>query len=668
MTESERRRLAKRIVHITMADSGEKKAPTVLIRDFGVGVHPDDFAGTLLSIHGQNKRGKPHLHGRFGHGAATTLRYAECTVIISRPVPAALRSRDDLVGLTLVRFRPPSEDEEEGVYEYLTDEEGQVPRAQPDGLPDGFPCGTHVAHVRYDLPGYSASFTRQRSGLWALVNSQLFDPALPALMRGERDEDRASDRSGSGRIAAGNAALLAARPHEGTPHASAADGAVVLLHDTFEIALDRDSAVDGELWVLDKSKSAETYVTADQQLTVTRHGQRHAARSRQWFRSLKMSYLSQHMVVHLSADRLSYPHYRDSFSSLRDDDVRGGFLDEVVLGRVASYLRSHDGLLELEDRLREEDLARSADRASDRLRRTLAKRMDRALRGRGMPGQGVDGDGRASGRGRRGAGQEGTEGWGRKRRSGRGGTPKPDPDDTHLPTVPTALVAYNSPRTVRQGASCHLGIELDAKNGYLPTHSRDLHVDVRSPRGQATAAVTYMGCSRLLGGRGRLVFQAAASAEPGAYEIGLRLVTADGVLSATGKVEVLPARHSRSPTASSTRGLPDITWVSHAEGWPAEWDVDEVGDAQVSGDALTIRLSKDFAPLSDARRRKPSRQAVQSLEGRYLVSVAFGLWMQNTFNDEHRDADPVTLKAARQQMAQVALQALDLDEGEDDEG
>src|SRR5262249_42590576 len=122
--DREKRELAERVGSISMAESGDDARPTVVVRDKGIGINPDSFSSTILSIHGKNKREKAHTHGAFGHGAATTLKFSHFTVLSSRLAPDLLGGKDDMVGATVVRFRSPRGPEKFGVYEYLASSDG----------------------------------------------------------------------------------------------------------------------------------------------------------------------------------------------------------------------------------------------------------------------------------------------------------------------------------------------------------------------------------------------------------------------------------------------------------------------------------------------------------------------------------------------------------------
>lgn len=73
-------------VILAINSSRKSNKPTFDIIDRGTGIHGDDFASTILSLHGGNKihLDKSYLIGAFGQGGSTSLSFAESTIIISK--------------------------------------------------------------------------------------------------------------------------------------------------------------------------------------------------------------------------------------------------------------------------------------------------------------------------------------------------------------------------------------------------------------------------------------------------------------------------------------------------------------------------------------------------------------------------------------------------------
>ena len=173
---------------VRVIGSSRRRKSSVIVADSGIGQHPRDFPTTLLSLGESNKVDKPHLLGAFGQGGSSTFAYCPYTVVVSRRQLDCLDGKSDLTGWTIVRQY---DDDTLKVfrYEYLVDEDGNIPTLDPDYLEsidlDHQP-GTRIVHIAYDLGKLN---TR-----WSLVgfryfDNLLFDPVLPY-----RIEDHRFDR------------------------------------------------------------------------------------------------------------------------------------------------------------------------------------------------------------------------------------------------------------------------------------------------------------------------------------------------------------------------------------------------------------------------------------------------------------------------------------------
>ena len=81
--------------------------PTIEVRDRGLGIHPDDFSGTILALGQSDKGQKPYLIGMYGQGGSSTFDKCEYTIIVSRRHPDHLTGgQSDQVGWTVVRRTP----------------------------------------------------------------------------------------------------------------------------------------------------------------------------------------------------------------------------------------------------------------------------------------------------------------------------------------------------------------------------------------------------------------------------------------------------------------------------------------------------------------------------------------------------------------------------------
>lgn len=667
MSDSAVRTLAEGLVAVTLVESGVPQNPTVVVADQGIGRHPVTFPMTLLGLHRSDKGDKPYLWGQYGHGGATTLMYSPYTIIASRAAPIARQGLADLVGLTVVRYRPGRI--RGGTYEYLTGQDGglgAILAIEPSDAPEPFRSthGTQVVHVAYELSGYAAAYRLQKTGLWALINASLFDAVLPVVMRGTRDADLYGDpRAGSvGRIAKGNVAILAglrAAASLGDPE-QAMTGP--LRYDDETILSVGDAGEHGtirvRLWVLPEAGKIESYVRADQSVTLTLSGQRQGREGREFLKGCRLGFLSKRMIVQVAADGLTAEAKRQLFPSGREDQ-REGPMAEVVRAALGEYLQGHKDLAALEEEARSEDLAKVAGSVRDGVRRRVARLIQQTLRGAGGP------RGRAAG-----AQVLGSRGglMGRQPRFR-----VEETDDSGLPAIPTTLAIEGSKSTIRAGRSGQIVLRLNAKNGFLDANADALRVEIVG----GTKRVRVKGRGTLRGGRARLLLGTGPDTPAGEYTVRVSVaVPGDGELTAVTTIRVVPDVAVKGGQAVEEGGLPDIRWLRHpdeatndedrqrcADAWPSEWERDEVGDVLTSSAALVIRLNESYDPLRDAVRQRSSGsraslERVEGLKDRYAAAVGYGLWLLSRpgSGDPGKAAPAPDLKQARQALARVQLE------------
>jgi hypothetical protein len=104
---------------VEMMLEGSRSEPTITVLNKGIGIHPDDFSNTILSLLKSEKGDKPYLIGMYGQGGSSTYQRSEYTLIFSRRNPDFLREgQEDLYGWTVVRSLMRGR---RLVYEYLVD-------------------------------------------------------------------------------------------------------------------------------------------------------------------------------------------------------------------------------------------------------------------------------------------------------------------------------------------------------------------------------------------------------------------------------------------------------------------------------------------------------------------------------------------------------------------
>jgi hypothetical protein len=648
LTENERRELAENI-SVILEDSGERERPTVRVYDRGIGQHPTDAHGTLLSLNENNKVAKPYLQGAYGQGAAATYRFARYTLILTRRKPSLNGGREDLVGFTVVWEDPGDPNVDKlPIYRYLVDADGEIPVFDPALLDEPDWHGVRVTHVAYDLRGYAAAYTQPKNGAWALLHSSLFDPVLPFLVGGNRTIDVNTAGADSTRVVIGNASRL------NNPSGPRGDLAVTYRNSE---SYDLGKATSKNLgkfqinyWVLQRppgssstSDPTASYVGTENAVTMTLSGQRQDAESRTWLRNrTELPFLVRNLIVQIDVDTLSPIAKRELFASTRERAVDSDLRDRIY-AEVALVLKQDSELRRLEREERDKLLARSTEQVDEKVRERLRKHIQTLLKNKMRKVKHTE---------------RVPEGGG-----GGGGGGHRDTDDSHLPAVPTYMRFLRDPITIKRGGTTTAWVEINAKNGYLPDHEDDLSVTFDANLNGKLADVAK---SRLLGGRSLWRLQAASDAPLGKFTIEAILVTANGVIAAPATLNVIEP--PRTKTKTTTREEPDkgpiIKWMRR-ESWDAlGWDAQTVGEVPVRSDETLILLNRDQRRLEKAldRHKKLTKEQIQTRESRYLFPVACGLYEQyDAAKDMKEPPSPGYVRGELERLAEAVLLVIDQD-------
>lgn len=641
MSEADRRRLGEAI-RVVLEESGVAKRPTVVVEDRGIGQSPADFPRTLLSLNEQNKVNQPWNMGTYGQGGSVTYQASLATIILSRRHPKYLGGDQDAVGWTVVLRHMDPHSQALPSYQYLVAEDNSVLHLPTAHFPELL-HGTRVTHIGYDLQGWAGPFT---TGLWQFLHSAVFDPVLPFLITGRRESER---RYGS-RIVVGNATRLE-RPEKARGDLEIAhkdslrcDLGPKLGHVTFNYWVVRRPIESGA-----KSDPIAGYTRAEAAVSITLFGQRQDTESRTWIKdNAKYPFLYKNMIVQVDADGLTPYAKGEIFASTRER-ARQGDLRGLIYSRLAEVLRGDDELRRLHHEEKERLLSRSATAASEKVRKRLADFIKTKLKEqRRIAGGGTE------------QGQPGS----RKGRSGKP-TPPRDIDDSALPNVPSRLQFASRRIRVYQGARSHVWVEVNAKNGYLPSHDEDLKMHWSSA-GSSADKVRVAMQSTLLGGRSRWYIEADPDAEIGEYVLQAELLTANGTLSDRLTVVVAPPL----PAIGVSKGTepetgPRVEWVSRDdwEDHAGRLDARAVGYVTEDEEETIIWVNRHLDLLEKALApRSLTPEAIETRATRYQYPIACALWLQE---QAAKTADPRPSEAyqrdEQRRMAEAVLVAIDPD-------
>lgn len=659
--EETRQELAE-LAQVDFVESGSPTKPTLVCRDFGIGLSPTHIPSTILSIQGGNKRAKPFMMGLYGWGGAHTLSFSAYTIIVSRRHEAMRGDNDvDGIGVTLVKsilepgMRTPT-------YCYAVDVENQVLSLEPASLPT-FGNGVHIAHIEYDLTNNGGLINQ-----FNYLSAVLFEPVLPIFLGSHRDVDSSPGR----RTIIGTGARLRSLADEKKKKkrkTGAADKRVIHnLSTTAELGEGMGS-IRVHIWVLEqedkkaKEDLVNGFVTADSAVTVTLNGQRQEVEKRDWIkRGCRLPHLSKRMIIQVVADDLTQESKIKAFASTRER-LRGPVKD-LILSKVLQVIEEDDAIASLEERLREKSLQQTAEKASkkdlDKLARAIGK-----LGGRTKE---IDEDELEEGRGKDG--------------SGRGGSPR-DTNDDHLPAEPTRLTFDRHVITIEAGGrNKRVMLDLDTKNGYLPDHDEDLTITVEGPSGETKAVWPGLRAD-LAGGMAQWLLSATDDAEVGEYKLTVALVVGDKELSDRIAITVVPSRDPNRQLNQARRVVkrkrqvpagPSVSWVRKGtEAYDEhQFTTRTVGTVVNSGGKVDILLNLDFDVLQKVLSNRAYTPAVvDARKSAYMVPTALGLYRIDMIEESCGVDDDAAFSQMRQVVADCVLLATDpagiLGEDEDDD-
>jgi len=594
MTPRARQQLADRVV-VTVKAGEDRQSRTVVIRDNGVGLTPQEMPSTILSLSESNKLQKHYLAGAYGQGGSATYAVSRYSLIMCR------RRGATHVGFTVVRYEdlPPTLFKM-GRYVYLT-LDASVLAADAT---DDFAPGTEVVHFGYDLTKYPSPVGP--NSVYGLMNCVLFDPLLPVWLEDQVHRYR--------RVIKGSRNALNGAIDEGddTSHGPS------LSHNApqYHVELADFGRVGIEYWVLDsprdpKSKPIAAFVNPYRPIVLSMLGQSHGEMPLSVIRrDAELPYLATRLVCHVDCNDLTPQAKRVLFVSNREG-AREGQLYERIRQEVIRALSSDDELARLNQEARERGLRERDEQTQQAVRQEVA----RLLRLEGMRVTERVGprrtdrpeDVRPGGRGRRG------------------------PRDLRLIEIhdpPTYIRVLGEPLRFHPGQRRYVRIETDASSEYHSAHepSRS-RVNIVLP----DSILRLAGTTPLSGGRMRAVCDASEGASPG--QVGRMRVELSRpglpVLSCEVNVEVVPTPLARPGQTDLSLPNFEVVPVDPSEDrWGAlDWpdDVAQVAShAQMEDGKLWVYYSTAFPRYAERRslleRRDPA--LADSFTSRYEIWVA----------------------------------------------
>lgn len=599
-------------VSVTLLEGDQKRRPSVMIRDHGVGLTPALIPETILSLSETNKIDKPYLAGAYGQGGSTVLAFSpEGALLVSRRQPDLLEQGDvDAIAITFARYEElDPRKNKNGRYAYLVTKNCEIPHIPAQSAPDWEP-GTSVVHFNLGIERYAARMTQLTGSLWWLLQNSLFDPVLP-LWAVDARRSIVGKKGQERRTIAGNYTRLTDDRRDRIEHSD--NVAVHLEHHS------GTNVVNVNYWVVSstpESRSAQpidVYVDPYQPIAYTFFGQTHGTDERRFTAErLQLPYLSKFMIIQVELDYLLPAARRELLSSTRDRLKRTSLFSEMR-ERICAALAEDEELIRLNEVRKEEILTRHSEKDRERMRERFAQLMERLASGTDASAKGKGGD------------QEG------------GRPPSGSQSREPLEALPTKeeptfirIANVKKPLQVQLDRRALLRLESDAPDGYTSGHTHARVTMACKP----SESIKLESKSDFHGGRARLTVKAAEGVDPGMEGvITVFLFTPDEhVLS--DEIEFCvesPPEHATAGTQQKHRvKAPEPIPVPKAE-WPMfGWDHTNVAEAREDKDGGKIYVNVDNRHLVRLLKSGGYQEAgIKRMRNNFVLYVAFYAWAQH---------------------------------------
>lgn len=622
-TRTELANEARVALHLAGAEGEHRRLRSLVFRDFGVGMGRDEVPSALFRVGSSRKDGVLWQQGAFGRGGLTVLPNCAAWVVVTRKSPDLLGPHEvDEVTVCAVRWvRVGNRQTDTAIYQVTSPWEDDGDVALPLALPAGqcdFAPGTHVGVIAFEAEGIWVSRLGDERSLDTLLDTRLFEPALPVRLiapaLGARDE-RVTILRGLGRRLADNPRSDRSEGHEELP----------FMHDrtTYRLPIRYFLFPAGDVG------GRRRFVARDHTLIWISTGQVHAHWTPSEFRQkTRLPKLADRILVVVDTDALPLPLRTGLFTADRTELLRNA--DAVRLEEeLVAFLDDWEELWRANN-----DLIRDAIRRSNSDRSTIgvARRISRAVRVRG-PGSrpsSPDAEGRRSGR--------------------------PVPAPRVLLDDPTEIAGPREVVAIR-GRTTGAYLSIDGSDDFVPRRAElsvvCTHLDV-DPASDITLG-------RLRNGRIRLAIAVPPDAEVADADLAVELPPWTG--RAGGRMGPLrfacPFRVSdatvgpsgsrvasgrASPVASDAVAL---VWTSHEseEGWTSltvgeveKIDADSLAQAAPEYSSLAgqhfevavVKLNEEFAPLkayAALRAHEVGDEGVARAKDRYAVGVGVDMFL-----------------------------------------
>lgn len=356
LTTKDRKELSKNIIVVA---TGSKSHPNYEIIDKGEGQTPAKMPETFLSLTKSNKLRIPFVQGKFNMGGTGALQFCgkhNLQLIVSKrdPLIAKHENNDDTKeywGFTLVRRVNPENGMKSSTFKYLV-VNNKIPIFKADTLnilPDNYPIayknplswGTLIKLYEYQLTG--GLKTAIYFDLYYRLSTLLPNIALPILLSERREGYKAQSYD---IVLSGLNVRLEEDKSKNIEEGFPSSATIKIKGQEMKI----------QIFVFRPGKETH-YKRKKEGIIFTINGQAHGFISESFFtrKSVGMSYLAKSLLVIANCTKFDGRTREDLFMNSRDR-LREGELKKGIEEALSDLLRKHQGLRELKEQRRKEEI------------------------------------------------------------------------------------------------------------------------------------------------------------------------------------------------------------------------------------------------------------------------------------------------------------------------
>ncbi|MBL7876766.1 MAG: hypothetical protein JNL53_13955 [Cyclobacteriaceae bacterium] len=392
-----------RKVGVVINPSDTREAPTIDVIDFGIGIPPNKFPTTILSLQEGNKITKKFLIGAFGQGGSSTLSFCEYVFIFSRHF-----ENPEVISFTVIKEIHLGDDYKENCYAYLATKNGQgeitVPSFNLSDAINLYPGieklrmselrkGTLVRHYSFRLTNIYKDLSPSEGSLYHFLHCSMFDPLIPfqiidlrskekkvdqEIIRGSRNRLMRLVSLAEQELDSSNTEMRLYRPITFIkPYGATSTCIKVEYWVAFNYRKKKDKKSGEEYYDL-RGDSNALFVQSRHLAVLTVNGQNQGELTvTQLMKDLALDSVAKHLVIHIDATEAPMDVKRKLFTTNRES-LKDGDVLESIKQEVRRILSEDTELRAIENELVEKAIKEVTETTDDEVKKQIVKLLQEA--------------------------------------------------------------------------------------------------------------------------------------------------------------------------------------------------------------------------------------------------------------------------------------------------